>query len=508
MIKHLKIYNYKGIEEVILKNLGQLNVICGKNNSGKTSILEGLCKNENRGIGMNVESVDWLNSLFKPYAEKYTNPDPSRSKKWFDEFANELETNKTILYSDDPAKNINLFTQSMKEDHYLGRYNTDTFNFNQMLNSMFSKSISNLNTLLVPPKRNIESTITVKTDQIVTPDGNGLTNRLFYLKNQDVDSREHKTYTKISKSFTEITGFEFNIFTLIDNKISLNFRLGRSNWNLAEHCGMGLSDVLVMLCIALDSVYSLILIEEPESHLHPEMQKKLLEFIKGIKNKQFLLSTHSSVFLNPFVVDRIFYTVFNDKVSVSDETSKSEILYNLGYSVSENIVSDVIILTEGPTDIPILSTIADWIGFGKTHNIKYWPLGGDIMADLDLSIFAEKRNVYALIDSDPGSSVIRTRFLRKCKEQGIKCHKLKRYSIENYLSIEAIKSVFGETVPTKLTELDENKSVDEQLKIKNKRTIKTKNREIISFMKIEDLKGTDLLNFLLQIDKYLKELER
>ncbi|WP_245612402.1 AAA family ATPase [Palaeococcus ferrophilus] len=42
MITSLRIENFRGIEKLKLNNLGQINVIAGKNNAGKSSVLEAL----------------------------------------------------------------------------------------------------------------------------------------------------------------------------------------------------------------------------------------------------------------------------------------------------------------------------------------------------------------------------------------------------------------------------------------------------------------------------------
>ena len=56
---------------------------------------------------------------------------------------------------------------------------------------------------------------------------------------------------------------------------------------------------------------SIICIEEPESHVHPEMQKKFLSFVKERKQKQFIFSTHSNIFIDPNIADKIFYSYFS-----------------------------------------------------------------------------------------------------------------------------------------------------------------------------------------------------
>lgn len=502
MFQYLKVKNHKGISEVCLSDLGHINIICGKNNSGKSSILEALNNYNNVGIGKVVDEncKDWLEDLFIPQAEKYSRPSLRDSKRWFSQYITEIIKEGTVWFSDEKDKII----KDIKDDtdSHLGRYR-DFVNFKIILDDFFKNTVENYRTILIPPKRFLESRVEINSNQTVNPTGIGLTNRLFFLKNQDPHSTDFRNYEKINESFNNITGYEFNITVGQDNFITLYFRKGNEKWIIADSCGLGLSDILILVSFAINSDFTFIFVEEPESHIHPEMQKKFLSFIKNTKSNQFIFSTHSNVFLDPFVVDRIFYTEFIDTVRVTDETSKSEILHNLGYSVADNLVADVVVLTEGPSDIPILRTICYWLGIGDKYNIKFWPLGGDIMSDLDLSIFAERRNVLALIDADPGSKVIRTRFQKNCEKFGIKCHQLKRYSIENYFTIEALKKIFPGKIPKKLKELDPNKSVDEQIgfatKDSKKRSIKSKNHNIIKLMSLSDIENTDLYSFCLEI---------
>ena len=100
MIKYLKAIKHRGIKEIKLENLGTINVICGKNNSGKTSLLEALNNKEYFAIGKKIDSIDYMKSLFEDelkrhnYNEKYL----SSQRKWFENFiAEEIEL-KIILY--------------------------------------------------------------------------------------------------------------------------------------------------------------------------------------------------------------------------------------------------------------------------------------------------------------------------------------------------------------------------------------------------------------------------
>ena len=367
-------------------------------------------------------------------------------------------------------------------------------------------------TILLPPKRNLEANEEIRFANEVSPNGAGLLNKLLYGKNQPIDSQEYKTYKKIREKFRETSSdYDFDVFTDISkidkmnaqSVIKLQFlRNNDNNWIDASDCGLGLRDLLVILYFAISSDYGVVLIEEPENHIHPEMQRKLLRFLSEETEKQYFISTHSNIFLNTTYADRIFFTTFeNGEIKVSDATKRTEILNELGYSVAENLVSDLIILVEGPTDTPIIEEYLKKFGIDANYNIKTWALGGDIMAQLDLTVFAERYKVIALIDKDPKSSTVRNKFISKCNELNIPVTKLKRYAIENYFSVRALREVFKGQIPANFTQIDFEQSLEEQIKM----NVKNNNRKLAQEMKLEEIEGTDLHKFFDKVKELCEE---
>lgn len=507
MIRNIKLTKYKGIEEISLENLGQLNIFCGRNNSGKTSILESINSNENRSLGLLITEIEKakLVDSFSRQAGRYSDPSPRNSNAWFSKALDNLTAQKSLWYQSDLKSLQFSFVKEMKNEPNLARRAGNIFDFNEVLFNIFKdEQLKSDDFILIPAKRRIEMSSKINVDDVLTAQGDGLLNSLFFLKNQDTQGNEYKKYQIIQQEFNKISGCYFNIIPIRDNLVKLQFKISES-WKDASDCGLGLIDLLIIISNIILGEHTYILIEEPENHIHADFQTKLLSFFKKLVNKQFFISTHSNIFFNSDSIDKLFYCYYDSKVNVSDSTSLSKILDSLGLSIHENITSDALVLVEGPTDVPIVRQVFKLIGAIKDYNIKFWPLGGDIMDQLDLTLFKGRKNIYAIIDSDPKSSSVRKRFMAACKINGVVCLKLERCAIENYIPMNVIRECFPEQIPKNVTSLDFDKLVDEQIGFKSKgKSIKGKNYLMAEKIPIEALTDSDLWNFCNRIFETLK----
>jgi hypothetical protein len=176
-----------------------------------------------------------------------------------------------------------------------------------------------LDGIYIPPTRQIVVSGKIGTDENPLAAGVGVVNRLFHLHNQPPGSEGLELSLRIEDSFEEITdGFSFGVFSEKENKYAVKFSKDKKTWIPAEHCGKGLQDLLIILYFAFSSRPKLLLIEEPEVHLHPEMQRRLLAHLRSNTESQYIFSTHSNVFLDGALTDRVFLTRFEDTVRVID----------------------------------------------------------------------------------------------------------------------------------------------------------------------------------------------
>lgn len=129
-----------------------------------------------------------------------------------------------------------------------------------------------------------------------------------------------------------------------------------------------------------DSGMSVVAIEEPEAHLHPEAINRLRDTIYSLSGKsQVIISTHNPLFVNREQVDK--------NIIVEDGVAKQannirDIRNVLGVKVSDNLYNaEVMLLVEGETDAislkAILSDKSKKLNTAiSTHRLSIMPMGG------------------------------------------------------------------------------------------------------------------------------------
>lgn len=526
MIKRIELKNYEGFDfnGVLIDNLGAINVLCGKNNSGKSAILRGLLedtdkvKNSPSGHHKSIGFTLDFEEFFQFGKESYEDFTDRLSGLSFQSLM-EIHQSNTIIYEHKIDSLIDLIADkadSQTRTPIRGDIRSKLLpRLKYFLENKAKKLITDI--ALIPTIRNPDlEKCSFNPSQVQHGTGYEkkdiiLINSLFFYKNQNIGSELLEKYITLKRHFKAVTnGVDFDVIYYKPTEASvmllnINFLNEKgTEWYDSSKCGSGLVDILVILSFIIFSTKNIILIEEPETHLHPETQRRLLSVLhetSKTQNKQFIIASHSNVFLDFNYVDQLYQVVNNGSISVQDFTSKALLLNDLGYSISENLTSDLVILVEGPTDKPVIEEFLVQLGLYSAYSIKVWALGGNIMANQDLSVFSENYKVIALIDQDPESNDIREQFITNCTNNNIDVHRLKRYSIENYFTLNALKKVFKDKFPNELTQIDEKVPLKNQLNFDIKKYNRTIAKEI-SFDK--DIKETDLGEFFLKVEKLLR----
>ncbi len=229
--------------------------------------------------------------------------------------------------------------------------------------------------------------------------------------------------------------------------------------------GSGVEQVIVLAAAATVTSRSLVCLEEPETNLHPLLQKKLIRYLTDETDNQYIIATHSSHLLDD---DRA--TAYHVRLTQSGSVARLakrphelvEICHDLGYRPSDLLQANCVIWVEGPSDRIYLRRWLELLDPKLEEGIDYSIMfyGGKLLSHLTmseeaLSDFISLRRLNRasaiLIDSDKTNSRqhisatkkrIKDEFLADDPAPGL-AWVMKCYTIENYVPFEILKRAVG-----------------------------------------------------------------
>lgn len=248
--------------------------------------------------------------------------------------------------------------------------------------------------------------------------------------------------------------------------VTLNGRLRQ-----ISQLGSGIGESLIMLLIAKLSQewhsppVDIFLVEEPELHIHPTMQRKLLDRLAD-SGVQLIATTHSPTVVNWFVrkSGKVFRTEFEERekrTAVREARDLAELrhlLASIGVSPADVFLADKVLLVEGPNDIPVYRALLEKAPSFRGQNIAVLSLGGTTAAgrNFDAGLWTNLHpKISAILDSERrglGKTPEKSREIIRASLEaaGIPCLLTERRATENYLVPRALSVVYK----TALDEMD------------------------------------------------------
>lgn len=183
--------------------------------------------------------------------------------------------------------------------------------------------------------------------------GEGLIERLAKLQNPPAQSQQDKErFKKIGDFLRTVTDNRSAEIEIPYERDTILIRMDGKTLPL-ESLGTGLHEVIILAAAATVLENSVICMEEPELHLNPILQKKLIRYLRDSTTNQYFITTHSAALMDTPDAEVYHITLEQGASHVDRVTSdrhRSTVCEDLGYHPSDLLQTNSIVWVEGPSD--------------------------------------------------------------------------------------------------------------------------------------------------------------
>ena len=487
MFDAIRFSGYKSFlpdEEVTIPRLEYVSLFIGKNNCGKSSVLDvigaacqpayyrALSVKPSKtvlGYRINEETI----AEVVQHTHMFTSAQTAMRKHIGETLWQQLEVHSgysadSIRYERKYDRNIN---PTIQENYVDWRQYTEKIPREEI---RFTKIAAERN--IVPEKA---------IDNIhLLPNGQGATN---VIRNV-INNRKHDETlieVKLLNALNEIMGKDAQYESIRVQEISAGKEASETVWEVylqekgstrfpLSQSGSGLKTIILVLLnlLVLPEIDSrntyIFAFEELENNLHPALQRRLYEYVYSYateNKKRIFLTTHSHVAINMFFGKdhtALYHVIKDGKASVVKQIEnyldKADILDDLDVKASDLLQANGIIWVEGPSDRVYIKRWLEIFGGndiqeGRDYQFAYY--GGRLLSHYSaeedakelINILLINRNSAIVIDSDKRKRATpinetKKRIVKEFGEKHLFSWVTKGKEIENYVSLTAINAAF------------------------------------------------------------------
>jgi len=220
-------------------------------------------------------------------------------------------------------------------------------------------------------------------------------------------------------------------FSTDEDSVSFSFKLKKGDhWFSVDRFSSGEKEIVhfLLALFALNVKDGVILVDEPELHLHPRWQRIFLGLFRELapeRNNQFLISTHSPVFVTPDTINsivRIYQQPPDGSSMVAlrdvELPEKKNLVRIINSQNNERVFfADKVVLVEGISDRLVLASLLESCSarFKNNHAVEIVEVGGKAsFSDYRTLLAAMRTRSFIVADRDyltiVGSPEVRSLF--------------------------------------------------------------------------------------------------
>jgi len=238
---------------------------------------------------------------------------------------------------------------------------------------------------------------------------------------------------------------------------------------LVQVNGAGIREALRLILDYELNRPNILLVEEPEIHLHPALETSMMRYLKSIgKDCQIFITTHSTNFLDTAEMRNVYLASRDNSTNIqmiNVEEAEQSIPRELGIRLSSLFMFDRLVFVEGPTDEDVIREWASICSINLAQaSVGFVPMGGvrnlaHFATEATINFLSKRRvSVFFVLDRDEREEAEVKRLATQLGDKA-ELIVLKKRELENYLLCPKAIAKFIE-LKYQLTGVKDSKKVD------------------------------------------------
>lgn len=321
-IKKIKVKNFKGFNGLEFSPNKDFNIIIGENNAGKSSVFEAIqlwkrcydlaIKADDKGFYKTNAQAN----LYLPFPDLYF----LRVTSDRELFHTSSHTSIVCLVISNGSRNFELGYEIVKPATISNAYYkvraTKNSNFDEFSDFLREKKIKLSKAIFIYQTRPVASVLAnepiMNTGQISKKIEEGKSQEV--LRNKIVIGRTPDQIKQLTNTVRDIVNYNFEFDYVnrtkkdIDEHVDLKIKVNGKSLDLHLQ-GSGFLQVAEIFSTItyVEAPLSILLVDEPDSHIHTTLQKSLIRKLKSLDESQIMVISHNDNFVGEAKEGELFY---------------------------------------------------------------------------------------------------------------------------------------------------------------------------------------------------------